>query len=126
VLSKQSTIRVEFKKAQRETTNIMPMVPEALRKWKKDCNELDILLCNQDHKTAAAVKFSLAKGETLFFAAVPWFVGMFCIKQSSENIRPGHGQARFDCCFSLERFPSFQSKDLPIVANHAFPDKWEM
>ena len=93
------------------------MVPAALGKWKKDINDLDIPVCNQDHKTATVVNFPLAKEEMFYFAAVPWFVGIFCIKQSGESTKPGRGRARFGCFFGLKRFPSFLPKGLAILAN---------
>lgn len=96
MLSTQRAVREELENTRRETTEVILMVLAALEKWKKELNELDIPMYNQDDKTAAAVKFPLAKEETFYFAAVPWFVGIFCVKQRGGSTKAGCRSARFD------------------------------
>lgn len=58
MLSKQCAIREVLENTQRETTEKILVVLAALGKWKKDLDELGIPMCNQDHRTAAVVKFT--------------------------------------------------------------------
>lgn len=92
MLCTQCAVREELENTRRETTEVILMVLAALEKWKKELNELDDNpMYNQDDKTAAAVKFPLAKEETFYFAAVPWFVGIFCVKQGGGSTRQDVG-----------------------------------
>lgn len=58
MVSKQQVMRMELEN--RQTTEAKLIVPAALGKWKKGLGDLDIPVCNQDHKAGTVVKFPLA------------------------------------------------------------------